>query len=395
MKSNLCLLISFFICITKTFSQQSSFIRGRVTDTSTNAPVAGCSVFINSTSKGTTTTTSGKFELSDISAGKFELIVSSVGYETYVYPFSGNQLPLELEIKLKQKATDLPGVTVEPFLKDGWQTWGQTFIENLIGTTDFASRCTIKNKEVIRFRFSRKKNELTAIADEPLIIENKALGYTIRYQLEEFRTNFNTQTNVYLGYPLFTDMPAKSNVWQIEWRDNREKVYQGSIMHFIRSLYNNEIQVTAEYNKPGFEIRKLVKLPNTEKQRIIEIQRKSEQNTTNPWPPDSLKYFKKVMRQNDSLVVNKFFTAEELITLGPDQSKSLFFTDQLSIIFRRKRKLDTEVQKSTIYLSTPAPVSIEENGYYTPPLEIFTLGYWAQSQKLANLLPLNYWPEDE
>ncbi len=58
-------------------------------------------------------------------------------------------------------------------------------------------------------------------------------------------------------------------------------------------------------------------------------------------------------------------------------------------------KLDTEVQKSTIYLLTPAPVQIEENGYYDSPLEIFTIGYWAESQKLANLLPLDYWPEDE
>jgi hypothetical protein len=395
MKRNLCFLISFLICLTKLSSQQSNSIKGRVTDSSTNTPVAGCSVFINSTSKGTTTTASGEFELSDIPPGKFELIVSSVGYETYVYPFSGSQLPLELEIKLKQKVTDLPGVTVEPFLKDGWQTWGQTFIENLIGTTDFANRCTIKNKEVVRFRFSKKNNELTAIADEPLIIENKALGYTIKYQLEEFKTNFNTQTNVYLGYPLFTEMLSKSNVWQIEWRDNREKAYQGSITHFIRSLYNNEIQVAAEYNQPGFEIRKQVKVPNSEKLRVVEVQKKAEQKINTPWPADSLKYFKKVMKQNDSLLINKLLTAEDLITSGSDQGKSLFFTGQLSITFRRKRKLDTEVQKSTIYLTTPAPVSIEENGYYTPPLEIFTLGYWAQSQKLANLLPLNYWPDDE
>jgi len=66
-----------------------------------------------------------------------------------------------------------------------------------------------------------------------------------------------------------------------------------------------------------------------------------------------------------------------------------------SIIYRRKRKLDTEVQKSSIYLTTPEPVQIEANGSYDPPLELFSLGYWAHSEKLANLLPLNYWPDDE
>jgi len=53
------------------------------------------------------------------------------------------------------------------------------------------------------------------------------------------------------------------------------------------------------------------------------------------------------------------------------------------------------VQKSSIYLTTPEPVQIEANGSYDPPLEIFSLGYWAHSEKLANLLPLNYWPDDE
>ena len=48
-------------------------------------------------------------------------------------------------------------VTVEPFLKDGWETWGQTFIEYLIGTIDNASRCTIQNKEVVHFRAISEK----------------------------------------------------------------------------------------------------------------------------------------------------------------------------------------------------------------------------------------------
>jgi hypothetical protein len=211
-------------------------------------------------SKGTVTGSSGEFVLSDIPAGKFELIASSIGHETYVFPFSSNQLPLDLKISLKEKATDLSAVTVEPFLKDGWETWGRTFIENFIGTTDFASACS---------------------------------------------------------YPFFSDMPTASKVLQMEWRDNRKKVYLGSIMHFIRSLYSNEIK------KPTIE-----------------------------------------------------------------------FTGKLSVTYRRKRKFDKEVQRSVIYLLTPAPVEIEENGYYDSPLEMFMTGYWSKSQKLASILPLDYWPDE-
>ena len=35
-------------------------------------------------------------------------------------------------------------------------------------------------------------------------------------------------------------------------------------------------------------------------------------------------------------------------------------------------------------------VTVEENGFYYPPREILTTGHWAQSEKISNLLPLDY-----
>jgi hypothetical protein len=156
-KDKLYFLLCFVFVSTASFSQQSNTIKGKVISESTGTPVAGCSVFLNSTSKGTVTNDAGVFELLNIPPGKYELIVSSIGYATYTYTFSGNQLPLELEISIKQKATSLSEVTVEPFLKDGWETWGQTFIDDLIGTTANAKECTLQNKETVHFRFSKKK----------------------------------------------------------------------------------------------------------------------------------------------------------------------------------------------------------------------------------------------
>lgn len=389
-------LAVFFVFITGgLFSQSVNQIKGQVINASGGTPLVNCSVFINSTSKGTVTGSSGEFVLSNIPAGKFELIVSSIGYETYVFPFSSNQLPLDLKISLKEKATDLSAVTVEPFLKDGWETWGRTFIENFIGTTDFAISCSIRNKEVIRFRYSKKKDLLSAIADEPVIVENRALGYIISFKLEEFSVDFKSLTNVYLGYPFFSEMPATSKVLQMEWQDNRKKAYLGSIMHFIRSLYSNEIKKPdMEFNPEGFELMKPTKLANTEKSRMESKYALHQQQHDDPWPGDSLKYYKKLMRQPDSLVRNQFLSAENLVTINDDQTKYLYFTGKLSVTYRIKRKFDKELQKSVIYLLTPAPVEIEENGYYDSPLEIFMAGYWSRSQKLASILPLDYWPDE-
>ncbi len=176
MKRYFCLLMYVAFSSTPSLCQTSRTIKGQVMSGTTGSPLSNCSVFINSTSKGTVTDEEGRFELSNIQDGKYELIVSSIGYETYVQPFSGAQLPLGLTIRLKEKATDLSSVTVEPFETDGWEKWGKTFMDNFIGTTEYARQCTIKNKEVLRFRFSSKKNILTAIAYEPIIIVNKALG---------------------------------------------------------------------------------------------------------------------------------------------------------------------------------------------------------------------------
>ncbi|MEI9913284.1 MAG: carboxypeptidase-like regulatory domain-containing protein [Bacteroidota bacterium] len=79
-------------------------MKGRVVNGVNSTPVPGSSVFINNTSKGTTTDKNGYFELNDISSGKHELIISSIGYETMVHPFAAEQLPLQLRIELADKS---------------------------------------------------------------------------------------------------------------------------------------------------------------------------------------------------------------------------------------------------------------------------------------------------
>ncbi|MBS1935396.1 MAG: carboxypeptidase-like regulatory domain-containing protein, partial [Bacteroidetes bacterium] len=363
-------------------AQSSKTIKGKVVNDADASPIANCSVFIDNTSKGTTTNASGEFELANFSPGKYQIVVSSIGYETYTSLFSTSQLPLTLNIRLKQKTTGLSTVVVEPFLKDGWETWGQTFIENLIGTTEFASQCKILNKEVVRFRYSTKKELLTAVADEPIVIENKALGYIIKFKLEDFSADMDSHTSIYSGYPLFSDMPSKSFNQQLEWQKNRKDAYLGSIMHFVRCLYTGDITRGDQFNQEGFEIRKNMKVPNAEKLRVRQKYNADAQTKNDEFPEDSVRYFKKILKQPDSVGANVVLSSADLVTSNDDQGKEFFFTGKLSIIYRKRRKIDTDVQRSTIYLLTPAPVQIEENGYYNSPLEIFTMGHWARSQKL-------------
>src|SRR5689334_14125724 len=174
-----------FLLIFCQLANAQKIIKGVVLDAEKKVPVPAASVFLNNTSVGTTASVQGTFELS-VPNGKFDLIVSSVGFETFNQTINTTEIADFITIKLKPKQNELENIIIEPYEKDGWEKWGKFFTEMFIGNSANAMDCKIKNTEVIHFRNSKKRNELTVTADEPLVIENKSLGYLVRYQLEGF-----------------------------------------------------------------------------------------------------------------------------------------------------------------------------------------------------------------
>jgi hypothetical protein len=396
MKRNLCFILCQFIINSLLFSQSVNTIKGKVTDNASGSPIPNCSVFINNSSKGTITDAKGEFVLKNVPEGKFDLVISSIGYESYVYGYPGDPQPAEVKISLRQKATALSVVTVVPFVRHGWQVWGKTFIENFIGKTANAKECILKNYKSLHFRFSKKQNRLTVSSDEPLIIENKALGYTIRYQLEEFYCDFSTHITSYLGYPFFQEMRANKRK-QAQWELQRRQAYYGSIIHFMKCLYNDQLM------KSGYQIVKIIKVANLEKQRVKELYKaiapvadtfqvlpngdlkKTESKAI--FSADSVAYYNSVLSQADFFDRHSSQTADSLLSVNDNGTKSLFFTGKLSVIYKDEKG---QYNQSVIDLITPIPVQIEKDGSYYPPEEILANGYWATYEKVANELPVDY-----
>jgi hypothetical protein len=126
-------------------------------------------------------------------------------------------------------------------VKDGWEKYGNFFVDNFIGKTDNSKACTITNPEVLKFYFYKKRNRLKVLASEPLQIVNMALGYKIKYALDSFVHEYGTEPGIYTGYPLFEEMAAVDSVQLSNWQENRLKAYNGSILHFMRSVYNKTL----------------------------------------------------------------------------------------------------------------------------------------------------------
>ena len=83
-----------------------------------------------------------------------------MGYETNVYAFSSEQLPLRLRVEMRPRIQELGNVTVEPSVEEGWDKWGRVFLENFVGLSDNAAYCRLLNTQDIRFRFFANRTAL-------------------------------------------------------------------------------------------------------------------------------------------------------------------------------------------------------------------------------------------
>lgn len=139
--------------------------------------------------------------------------------------------------------------------------YGQFFMDNFIGTSALAKDCKLKNPQTIQFRYNKKENILRAFADEPIILENRAMGYILKYDMNIFEYNYSTRIFYFQGYPLFKEMETGRKKLGKRWKKNRTDAYYGSLMHFMRSLFRNKLI------EEGFEVRKLIKVSEEEKKR--------------------------------------------------------------------------------------------------------------------------------
>jgi len=400
--------IGIFFCSTVCAQQQ---VRGRVMDGSTGSPLAGCSIFISGSSLGTVSGTDGSFIISGIPRGKHEMIVSFIGYQTYIRVIQDGQLPLDINISLQVKAQELELVLAEPYSEDKWDQWGQVFIDNFLGTMPEVDRCRILNTKAIRFRYYKKSKRLKAFADEPVLIENDLLGYRISFQMEEFELNFTLGTTYYLGYSLFEEIGGKGNKAMARKEENRRKAYQGSVMHFMRALYSN--QLSAE----GFEIRRVQRNPNTEKQRVKEVYRKAMNQmkdekgvivvgpgiSTPGIDADSAVYYRKVMLQPDQLDIYSDWkiTGDSLIIARDTALLEFQFPDYIEVSYLKALEVNEylmdqhlsrkrDYRRSMVNLFGGSSIVVNRYGNYYNPQDFVTLGYWAWSEKMANALPIDY-----
>lgn len=404
---NVFIFLLCFFSATISFAQS---LKGKVLFADTRKPVVGASVFLANTSIGTVTRDNGEFVLPDFPAGSYDLVVSFIGYESYTVSLRSNQIPANLDIFLKPKVEELKEVILEPYDKDGWQKWGKFFIENFIGMSAGAEDCKLLNKEVLKFRMNRKENVLYVTADDRIEIENRFLGYRLTYDLVSFQYNMRTRLFLYQGYPLFKDIETKRSAQKKRWLAHREESYYGSMMHFMRSLYRNKLV------EQEFDVKRIIKIPNAERERINNINRSKTQMQLSGGSvvigdlyaglhPDTATYYRRVMRMPETTdyLINKTLTGDSIAYAIDSTIAGFNFKDYLQVVYKPKmapfefyRSMNQAYIKapitSDIKRTSEDPLMIWSNGTYYEGTTLITSGYWAFSEKIAELLPIDYWP---
>ena len=235
-------------------AQIAATITGTITDT-TGAPIPQANVFIASSMAGTTTNDNGVYTLSGIPLGTLRLVVSSIGYESdHVDLFLREARTYTQDFQLRERIYELGEVTVSTNNRR-WQRQLERFTTIFIGESPNAQETTIINPEVLDF--SGRGGEFRAQASEPLIIENKALGYKLTYFLNEFIAEPNSWR--WDGEPLFEPLEPSSPEEAARWNAKRDSAFYGSFRHFLLSVINNQVEEQGFkiYSRPGSNQRTL------------------------------------------------------------------------------------------------------------------------------------------
>lgn len=318
-------------------------------------------VYIDGTQIATISKSDGSFELDIKGQIKNNLNFQKDNYEQKTLSIS-KLINTNSTIKLI-KYQDIEEVVVVPKEDKAYKKYIQYFLDTFIGNDQ--KNVTIFNVKTLKFYYDKDNQTLLVRAPKTLIIENKNLGYTIQYNLVNYKSDLKKKIVSYYGTSFFI---AKNGTPEIKM--NRMNAYDGSLQHFMQSAYSNKIA------ENGFILNHIQKITNPNYSM-------EEGNKERP--------FELVIIQRDISSTN--------FIQNKNGSIYLSFKDILQVNFKKYSYFlkDGIIEKKTnnsAHLSTK--IFVEGNtfeifpwGYTTNPENLLLEGDFSKF-KIEKFLPLDY-----
>lgn len=223
----------------------SQVLKGVVFDSKTKESVINANVYLEGTSYFTITDADGRFELSVSKRVNTRLVISHVAYQPFTADKPYEELP-EV-ILLDEKDNRINEIVVQGdkqvFTRKQMM---RAFKDQFLGNTRAGRSCIIQNEDDISFYYDRRNKILKAFCKQPIVIENKYLGYVVSVELQAFEAEFNSgslhnetlKRVLYLGSTSYQDI-SKGN---LAMQKRRKEAYRGSQREFFRLLINNQLK---------------------------------------------------------------------------------------------------------------------------------------------------------
>ena len=335
-------------------------IRGQVIDDSTGAPLLLANVYVANTALGCASDSVGRFVINNVPVGQHTLIASLVGYTTCLTELRVNESGVPgMVVRLKPKQLQAAAVEINARVPTRWKQDLEKFQHWFLGTTANARLCKILNPEILDFTSGGDWIEFEAMpSDQPIQIENRALGYKVYYILTRFRyVQGHLETG---GVARFEPLASKDSDEALQWRENRVRAYYGSMRHFLSSL------VKRTYQKEGFEI-----------SRTRDVSDKYHEDVS---ADEILRATNSAFRKTLS------FRGYLEVTYAKANADEGYQTYE----WRVGTTLPSGRLPQTSWISLEAPdVDVDMDGNVDGPFVIQVVGYWTYL-RIADLLPSDY-----
>lgn len=381
------LLFLFLFPFSLSFSQ---IIQGTVVNDA-EQKIPNVSIYIDGTKIGTTSKEDGSFSLNLPSKNIGNIIFQKEDYETFATPIS-EVLNKKLKVVLL-KTNTIEEVRIIPYTEEAYKRYINYFLNNFIGNDQ--QNVKIKNQKSLKFAYDKKNKTLRVKAPKTLIIENKNLGYEIEYNLMNFSADFNSNMVNYTGTSFFKETKNSNNV-----KLNRMNAYDGSLLHFFRSIYNNTI------SEDKFIVNHVVQVPNpkypTEEElnilkNFMEVSRASKTLFKIPEEISDISH-RKTSQKPYALAITKTMIPDSDYVKRDGKKVFFSFKDMLQVNYSKYyyELKGKQFIKSTIpvvissYLHPEGETfEVSKDGNISNPDLLITEGEFSKN-KIENMLPLDY-----
>lgn len=383
------LLIYFYFGFVSLYFSQ--IISGKI-QTENGQVISNVNVYLDGTKISTASTNDGSFHLDVQGQKSGNLIFQKDQYETSIFPL--NQAIGKSVKVIINPVKEIEEVVIIPYTEQAYKDFINYFLDKFLGFD--RENVNIKNQKTLKFSYDKKNQFLKVKAPQTLIIENKNLGYNIQYNLINFEADFKKKTTSYLGTSFFKETSNKPNIVL-----NRMNAYKGSLMHFLRSLYNNELE------KEGFIVNHAKRIKNPSYPTEAELQKlldhfemvKAQRISNVPWT-DELEVIAQKKSKNPEFVmaILKTKMKEPEFTKRKNGRLFLDFEDLLQVNYQKyfyeiKKgefvKASTFSTQSSIVHPEALEFEIYPEGNISEP-DLLILEDSFSNQNVSKMLPLDY-----